>query len=764
MWRVKQRVFAEIHVDIVVASRFMLDMAQRSPFTSHLQRIHHIPFGIEADAFLPEHEKPASRARLGIPNDDFVVLFRSASAEAKGLTHIIKALAAKPPSRPTTLLTLDRKHLVKSLSSHYNIVELGWVESQSRLARAFSACDVFLMPSTAEAFGLMALEAMAAGRPTVCFEGTSLPSITHAPNCGIAVSMGDHPALRAAIDDLSRNPDEARRRGGRANDRSRGRTARQPTSISSPPCMKTSSPGPARRTMTRANSAEREARARAHELPLAGVRICLVFEHSLSHYSRLLMEIEALQAEGASVRLLTSHGRPEDAPPDLQQTIAPLDSWRPGSRIRWRPARIAHNVTRNVLHRAVRWAYPRRYSRLRVSALEKLAGQVDLFWVIDYPSLPTVVHAAEKAGARVLYETVDLVPEYQYRSRRELRGERRVVGRVDGFITACDSYADYYMERYGGAILPRRPVVRDNMPPRPVATFRPSRSPLRLIFLRLGLREVAAGTAQHLRFEAIGVRLEHLGPRELRSARQYVVERPRHSAASRGTLAGVAQTSRALQRHSAQAFILVALSQEALLDPDIRHPRDVPAQEGRVVLVAFDAENGGVVDSADEPHGVADVGADIDQSRPGILAGDRTPTSRGRFCEYCGYAVVVRAGGDFWRYDEVPDRRVPDGRHSGKAARHPPEPAAHLARDPGEGMATAAVQWAGERPVAESVVAGHPSTRGSPRPPSDVRPSLVALATPTHDALSPAPRAWRPSSAATTPCARGSGSCPASDR
>lgn len=213
MWRVKQRVFAEIHPDIVVASRFMLDMAQRSPFTSHLQRIHHIPFGIETDTFLPDHEKPASRARLGIPDDDFVVLFRSASAEAKGLTHIIKALAAKPPSRPTTLLTLDRKHLVKSLSSHYNIVELGWVESQSRLARAFSACDVFLMPSTAEAFGLMALEAMAAGRPTVCFEGTSLPSITHAPDCGIAVPMGDHPALRAAIDDLSRNPDEARRRG-----------------------------------------------------------------------------------------------------------------------------------------------------------------------------------------------------------------------------------------------------------------------------------------------------------------------------------------------------------------------------------------------------------------------------------------------------------------------------------------------------------------------------------------------------------------------
>lgn len=231
------------------------------------------------------------------------------------------------------------------------------------------------------------------------------------------------------------------------------------------------------------NRADEIARDARSELSLAGVNICLVFEYSLSHYTRLLTEIRALQAEGATIQLLTSHPTPEDAPPAIQQTIAPLDNWVAGSRIRWRPARIAHNLTRNSLHRAIGGACPGRYERLRVSALEKLARQVDLFWVIDYPSLNTVVNAAEKTGARVLYETVDLVPEYQYRSRRELRGERRVIGRVDGFITACDSYADYYMERYGDSILSRRPVVRDNMPPTLVARYKPSKSPLRLLFL-----------------------------------------------------------------------------------------------------------------------------------------------------------------------------------------------------------------------------------------------------------------------------------------
>ena len=69
------------------------------------------------------------------------------------------------------------------------------------------------MPSTAEAFGLMALEAMAAGRPVICFEGTALPAITRAPDCGIAVPMGDSTALRAAINGLSDDPREAKRRG-----------------------------------------------------------------------------------------------------------------------------------------------------------------------------------------------------------------------------------------------------------------------------------------------------------------------------------------------------------------------------------------------------------------------------------------------------------------------------------------------------------------------------------------------------------------------
>lgn len=225
------------------------------------------------------------------------------------------------------------------------------------------------------------------------------------------------------------------------------------------------------------------------ERPLLGKRICLVFEYDLSHYTRLLTEIEALQDAGATVCVLTSHPNPSDVPSGLERTWAPMgdNGAIKASTHRWRPARVFSNVTRNALQAMFGRLYARPDKGERSRALHDLSQEVDIFWVVNFPSLPSVIDAVRDKPVSVVYETVDLVPEYLYAGRafrrQMLAAERRYISRVDGFITACDSYADYYWERYGGRQLPRRPIVRDNMPSRIVRDIRVSDRPLRLLFL-----------------------------------------------------------------------------------------------------------------------------------------------------------------------------------------------------------------------------------------------------------------------------------------
>ncbi|MDZ4169161.1 MAG: glycosyltransferase [Coriobacteriia bacterium] len=213
MWRLKQGVFENLEVDVIVASEMMRENVRCSPITAHLEHVHLVPFGVDSSSFAGDGSVSAAREALGVPLDDYVIMCRSSPQGLKGLPYLIEALELGPPGRATTLLTVDQPGLVVQLEPDYGIVELGWVDDSELYRQAFTACDVFVMPSTAEGFGLMALEAMASARPVVCFEGTTLPWITHAPECGIAVPMGDARALRAALDALAESPEDAQRRG-----------------------------------------------------------------------------------------------------------------------------------------------------------------------------------------------------------------------------------------------------------------------------------------------------------------------------------------------------------------------------------------------------------------------------------------------------------------------------------------------------------------------------------------------------------------------
>jgi glycosyltransferase involved in cell wall biosynthesis len=57
--------------------------------------------------------------------------------------------------------------LIKKLNLNDNVILCGFVESE-RLPSYYNLCDVFIMPSTGEGFGIVFLEALACGKPVIC--------------------------------------------------------------------------------------------------------------------------------------------------------------------------------------------------------------------------------------------------------------------------------------------------------------------------------------------------------------------------------------------------------------------------------------------------------------------------------------------------------------------------------------------------------------------------------------------------------------------
>jgi glycosyltransferase involved in cell wall biosynthesis len=110
--------------------------------------------------------------------------------------------------------------LVTELGLEGRVELTGQLEHAAALERARS-CDVFVMPSVDEAFGVAYVEAMAAGRARDRRPRRARPEEIAAVGDGPAlVPPGDVEALAAEIERTGRRPRaRAERRGGRARDR-----------------------------------------------------------------------------------------------------------------------------------------------------------------------------------------------------------------------------------------------------------------------------------------------------------------------------------------------------------------------------------------------------------------------------------------------------------------------------------------------------------------------------------------------------------------
>jgi glycosyltransferase involved in cell wall biosynthesis len=167
-WKLKNWSYGRSKLTIVALSQWLAEQAKQSMLSRF--PIHVIPNGVDTEALLPLDPLQCKYA-LGIPERKKVIIFVATNLQSlqKGADLLLKSLNSIPQSLKSEIVLLSLGRHGDKLAHGLGMmsVNLGFIENVRLKAVAFSAADLFLFPSRAEAFGQVILESFACGTPVV---------------------------------------------------------------------------------------------------------------------------------------------------------------------------------------------------------------------------------------------------------------------------------------------------------------------------------------------------------------------------------------------------------------------------------------------------------------------------------------------------------------------------------------------------------------------------------------------------------------------
>lgn len=170
-----------------------------------------IPNGIDLHEFGSPHIPPIEKFNDGRPN----ILFVGRLEKRKGFRYLLEAFPRIVEAIPNARLIVagaydreDKEPFVRYAYEHHlhGVKFVGRVPPEE-LPRYYKTCDVFCAPSTGfESFGIVLLEAMAAGKPIVASNIAGYRSVLEDGQEGLLVEPENPVALAEGIIRLLRNP------------------------------------------------------------------------------------------------------------------------------------------------------------------------------------------------------------------------------------------------------------------------------------------------------------------------------------------------------------------------------------------------------------------------------------------------------------------------------------------------------------------------------------------------------------------------------
>lgn len=223
VWQRKAKAWKDLNLTIVSPSSWLAECARTSSLFKDV-RVEVIPYGLDTDKYKPLNREVA-RELLHLPQDKQLVLFgalKATSDKRKGFHLLQPALQDLSKSGWQEGLDLvifgssvPEKPPDLGFKTHY----LGTLSDDLSLALAYSAADVFVLPSTQDNLPNTVLEAIACGTPCVAFNIGGMPDMIEHQKNGYLAQPYKIEDLAQGIAWVLENKDRYRKLGDRAREK-----------------------------------------------------------------------------------------------------------------------------------------------------------------------------------------------------------------------------------------------------------------------------------------------------------------------------------------------------------------------------------------------------------------------------------------------------------------------------------------------------------------------------------------------------------------
>ena len=198
-------------------------------------RVHVVLNGIDVTRWTPRAGRDVARARLDVGPEAPVVLTICRLFPEKGPAALIEAMAVVTQHHPDARLLIVGQEMVpgyadvlvqlaEQLDLAANVDLLG---RRSDVEALLAACDIFAMPSLAEPFGLVFVEAMAMQVPVVALDSGGAPEVIVDDVTGLLSEPGDQVGLAKHLLELMADPSQRARLGEAGRRRAEARFTSQ---------------------------------------------------------------------------------------------------------------------------------------------------------------------------------------------------------------------------------------------------------------------------------------------------------------------------------------------------------------------------------------------------------------------------------------------------------------------------------------------------------------------------------------------------------